>query len=217
MSMAREQRDAFDERLKRINKGAPNTMGEVHIGPREEVRAGQKSKTNNTIRVKRKKKNVNIGEGSNTVLVPTAFVIGALSMFAGGAMAYHFFGGGLMPIEIPVEAIQPAIPYADLIFAGLLALLFMWTFGFTNKKRKLALILGLAGVFYFEGDLIERYPNTYAAVYSEDYVASAPEPRAPGLVDRAKAELPGLMDKAEEWFPGLVERARDFAGSVSEG
>lgn len=217
MSLAKEQRSAFDERLKRINKGGSNTMGEVHIGPREEVRAGQKSKTTNTVRVKRKKKNVNIGEGSNWVLVPTAFVIGWLSMFAGGAAAYHFFGGGLMPLEIPVEAIQPAIPYANFIFAGLLALIFMWTFGFSNKKRKLALILGLAGAFYFEGDLIERYPNTYAAVYSEDYVANAPEPKAPGLIDRAKEELPGLIELAKEKFPGLVERAQDFAGSVSEG
>ncbi len=197
MAMAKHQRDAFDDRLNRIKKGAPNTMGELQIGPRDEVRAGQKSKTTNTVRMKRKKKNVNIGEGSNWVLVPTAFVIGGLSMFVGQAAAYHFFGGGLVPIEIPFEAIQPAIPYANFVFAGLLALLFTWTFGFTNKKRKFAVILGLAAVFYFEGDLADRYPGTYASMYSEAYVANAPEPKMPGLTDRLMEQVPGLMERAQ--------------------
>ena len=197
MAMAKQQRDAFDARLNRIKKGAPNTMGEIQIGPREEVRAGQKSKMTNTVRMKRKKKNVPIGEGSNWVLVPTAFVIGGLSMFVGQAAAYHFFGGGLAPIEIPLEAAQSVIPYANFIFAALLALLFTWTFGFTNKKRKLAVILGLVGVFYFEGDLAERYPETYTSMYSASYVANAPEPRMPGLTDRVMEQVPGLMERAQ--------------------
>lgn len=187
MALGQVQRQSFDDRLKRINKGGINTMGEVHIGPREEVRAGKAaSKPTNTVRMKRKNKNIALGEGSNWVMVPVALVIGGLSMFAGQAAAYHFFGGGLMPIEIPVAALEPALPYANFILAAFLALIFTWTFGFTNKKRKLALILGLASVFYFEGDLIQKFPGTYTAMYSEGYVAEAPEPKMPDLIERAQ-------------------------------
>ena len=206
MSLSKNQRDGFEDRLKRIKKGGVNTMGEVQIGPRDEVRTGKKaSRPSNTVRMKRKKKEVALGEGSNWVMVPVALFIGGLSMFVGGAAAYHFFGGGLMPIEIPVAAVEPVIPYANFIFAGLLALIFSWTFGFTNKKRKFALLLGLGAVFFFEGDLIKRFPGTYASMYSKEYVANGPEPSMPGLIVRAQELI-------EENAPQLAEMTDRISG-----
>ncbi|MEM9969976.1 MAG: hypothetical protein AAF762_02600 [Pseudomonadota bacterium] len=202
--MAKKQRDAFDQRLNRIKKGAPNTMGEIEIGPREEVRAGKRSKRSSTVRMKRKEKKVNLGEGSNWVMVPTAFVVGGFSMFVGGAAAYHLFGGGLFPVEVQVAAIEPYLPYANIAIAALLGLFFTWSFGFTNKKRKVALALGLIGALYFEGDLIQRYAGSYAAMYSPDYVAAAPEPKWPTLTEDLMNRVPGLMERAQEIADGVT-------------
>ncbi len=172
MSVGKEQKNSFEDRLKRINKGAPNTMGEVHIGPRDEERS-RKGKANNTVRMKsRKKKNVRVGEGSNWVLVPVAIMIGGLSVFAGRAASFHFFGdGGLMPIEMPVEALVPYLPYAYLMIAGVLALLFTWTFALNGMFRKLAVAAGFAGMLFGEAQVIEQFPDTYANFFSKDYVA----------------------------------------------
>ncbi len=93
--MSRSDQSGFNDRIKRIKKGGANTMGEVHIGPRDEVRAGdkgRKSKPSNTVRMKSKrKKNVNVGEGSGSSMIILAAVFGGLSMFVGQAAAFHFF------------------------------------------------------------------------------------------------------------------------------
>ena len=171
--MAAGQRQTFEDRLKRIGAGAPNTMGEVHIGPRDEdvARAG---KTTNTVRIKKKNKKVRIGEGSNYVMVPVAVVIGALSVFAGRAAAYHFFAdGGLMPLTLPVPALDPYTIYAHLVIAAFLALIFTWTFGFSGKLRKLAVIVGFTAMLIGENHVIERFPGIYANFFSKAYVADA--------------------------------------------
>ena len=75
MAIAQVQRQSFEDRLKRINSGGPNTMGEVHIGPRDEENA-RKGKANNTVRVKKsKRKPVKVGQGSSAILVPLAITM----------------------------------------------------------------------------------------------------------------------------------------------
>ena len=176
MAIAQAQKQGFEERLSRIKKGGANTMGEVHIGPRDEDRA-KKGAAPNTVRLKRKKNSVKLGEGSNSVLVPLAMILGALSMFVGQAAAFHLFQeGGLFPVQIPVAALQGVLPFAHFAFAGVLALMFAWTFGFSNLVRKLAVVAGLAAMFYFQADLIQKYPGIYANFFSEAYVAQALSP-----------------------------------------
>ncbi|MEQ9054927.1 MAG: hypothetical protein RLO38_09530 [Roseovarius confluentis] len=172
MAISDTQRKGFEDRLSRIKKGGANTMGEVQIGPRDEVDA-RKSKPTNTVRLKRKKaKRVNLGEGSNLVLAPIAAAVGGLSMFVGQAAEYHLFQpGGLFNITIPVEAVAPAIPYAHFIIAIALALALSWAFGLTNLIRRMALIAGLAAVTVWQTELVERYPAVYSGVFSEAFVA----------------------------------------------
>lgn len=190
-SMAQGQRQTFEERLSRIRHGGANTMGEVHIGPVEEKR-GRSKPAPNTVRVKsKKKKKVNVGGSAGVLVMPVALLIGALSMFAGQAAAYHFFGGGIFPVEIPIEAVQPYIQYANFIIAGFLAILFSFAFGFSTLSRKLAVIAGLAAVYFFEGDIVDLYPDVYSAIYSEEYVATAPEPRLPDLIAAAQERIQG--------------------------
>lgn len=172
MAVADGQKKGFEDRLSRIRKGGANTMGEVQIGPRDEIDA-RKSRPTNTVRLKRKKpRNVNIGEGSNVILAPIAAVVGALSMFVGQASQYHLFQpGGLFNIQMPVEAIAPALPYAHFIIAVFLALSLSWAFGLTNLVRRMAMIAGLAAVAVWQTELVERYPGVYTGVFSEAFVA----------------------------------------------
>ena len=57
------------------------------------------------------------------------------------------------------------------LIGGLLALLFAWSFGFTSLVRKLAVIAGFAGMFYYETAVVERFPGTFTIFFSEAYVA----------------------------------------------
>ncbi len=173
MGTARARQQTFEDRLNRINKGAPNTMGEFHIGPRDEEKA-RDGKATNTVRLKAKKKKVKVGEGSNLVLVPVALVIGALSVFAGQAAAFHFFqDGGLMPITLPeaVAMVEPYLIHAHLVIGGLLALIFTWTFGFNGMLRKLAVAAGFGAMLFGQVQMMERFPTVYANFFSEAYVA----------------------------------------------
>lgn len=172
MSLANAQRDGFDRRLSKIRKGGANTMGEVHIGPRDEVRAGKKGESNNTVRMKRKKsaKSATIGEGSTPVLMVLGLLFGAMSMFVGQATAFHLFdAGGLMPLTLP-EAAQVAIPYASLIIGGTLAMMFAWTFRLTTALRMIAVAVGLYGMVYFHTDLVGKMPGLYTNFFTKEYV-----------------------------------------------
>lgn len=172
MALADTQRKGFEDRLSRIKKGGANTMGEVQIGPRDESQRG-KSKPANTVRLKKKKaKNVNIGEGSNLVFGIVAAFIGVLCMIVGQAAEYHLFHpDGVFNVTIPVEAIQPAIPYAHFIVAVALALALGWAFGLTNMIRRMAMLAGMAAAVVWQADLVERYPGVYTAIFSEAFVA----------------------------------------------
>ncbi|MBT8459807.1 MAG: hypothetical protein HKP37_10190 [Boseongicola sp.] len=175
MATAKATHQSFEDRLNRINKGAANTMGEVHIGPRDEQKA-REGKATNTVRLKSKKKKVKIGQGSNWVLVPVAIVIGGMSAFAGQAAAFHFFqDGGLMPITLPEAAsmIEPHLIYAHLVIGGILALIFTWTFGFNGMFRKLAVAAGFGAMLFGHVQMVERFPGVHANFFSEAYVAAA--------------------------------------------
>lgn len=171
MSVADSQRKGFEQRLSRIKKGGANTMGEVQIGPRDEATA-RSSRPTNTVRLKRKKaKSVNIGEGSNLVLAPIAAAVGGLAMFVGQAVEYHLFQpGGLFNISMPLELVQPALPYAHFAIAIALALALSWAFGLTNLIRRMAMIAAMAAVTAYQTQLVERYPGVYTAVFSETFV-----------------------------------------------
>ena len=172
MATSRVQRQTFEDRIARINKGAANTMGEVHIGPRDEAMA-RTGKPTNTVRVKKKRKQkVEVGRGSNVAIIPIAILTGARSAFAGKAASYHFFEeGGLMPIVLPATMLDPYLPFAHLFIAGVLAMMFVWTFRLTGFVRKAAVILGIAGILYAEPRLVETFPGVYASMFSEAYVA----------------------------------------------
>lgn len=172
MATAPAKSTSFEDRLARIQRQSRNTMGEVHIGPSDTDASRDKPSTNK-VRVKSKKKKVvKIGEGSNAVFLPLAFIVGGFSLFVGMSAKYHMFEeGGLIPMEVPIEALAAYTPYVHFLIGGLLALLFAWSFGFTSLVRKLAVIAGFAGMFYYETAVVERFPGTFTIFFSEAYVA----------------------------------------------
>ncbi|CAN0601842.1 unnamed protein product [Ectocarpus sp. 12 AP-2014] len=151
-------------------------MGEVHIGPRDEVRAnqkGRKSKPSNTVRMKRKNtKNVKVGEGAGSSMIILAAIFGGLSMFVGQAASFHFFQeGGLAPIT-PPEAIVPYMQYAPIAIGGTLAFLFMWTFRMSSILKATALVASCAAVFVYHTELVQKVPGIYTSFFTKEYVAS---------------------------------------------
>ena len=178
MGMAKVQRNnGFEDRLARIQKGGANTMGAVQIGPRDE-KAAMNGTADNTVTLKRKKnKKAELSDGNSSVLVPLAVLLGGVSMFVGQAAAYHLFQpGGLMPISVPVPALETYVPFAHLLFGSILALMFAYTFRLTKSLRAIALVGGMVAVVHFQAELIEQFPGLYAGLFSEEFVAAAPKP-----------------------------------------
>lgn len=183
MALADRQRDGFEERLKRIQKGGANTMGEVHIGPKDEEKA-RKGKDKSTVQLKKKKHKA--PKRGGLIMLFVGLFIGVLCMFVGKAADFHMFAeGGLAPMEVPIAALEPYMVYAPFVFAGLLALIFAWTFQMSTLMRKVAVIAGLTGAVYFEGDLVNQFPGIYTSMFNEAYVTAAPEPKLDDLIAQA--------------------------------
>jgi len=164
--------NGFEDRLARIHKGGANTMGEIQVGPREEIRAGSKSKPTNTVRMKKKKtKKKEVGRASGVSLFILAFVFGAFSMFVGQVANFHMFlPGGLTPLDLSETAVAPYLPYANLIIGGVLALLFAWTFQLLTMMRVVATVAGLFVVLQYHTEMVEFAPGTHVKFFSKAYV-----------------------------------------------
>ncbi|AZQ67742.1 hypothetical protein EF888_11710 [Silicimonas algicola] len=174
MATSKIQRTGFEDRLSRIKKGGDNTMGEVHIGPRDEVRAGQKRKPGTTVRLKKKKQSKKeIGRASGVSLLILAFLFGALSMFVGQAASYHLFAEtGLIQLDLSATPAAPYVPVAHIVIGGFFAVLFAWTFQLMGVVRLAAIAAGLFVMVQYQPVLIKSVPGVYAAFFSDEFVES---------------------------------------------
>ncbi len=176
MGISRDQRQGFDRRISNIRKGGPNTMGEVHIGPVDEaqVYGKKKGKPTNKVRLKKKRRGkVDVVSGATGTLTLLALFFGGMSMFVGQAVDYHLFGQGGLVQMAPPEFAADYVQYAPFLFGGLLALAFGWTFHLMRGARFLALIGGFGAVFYYQTELIQTFPGTYAGFFSKAFVKAA--------------------------------------------
>ena len=174
MSRSTAQRSGFEDRLSRIKQGGANTMGEVHIGPPPSEERARKGKSDNVVRMKKRKQTkIAAGEGSTVILAPVAFLLGGMSMFTGQAADYQLFhDGGLINLAAP-EILAPFMQFAPFAFGGFLALMFAWTFRLTSALRFIALLGGFGAVFYYQADLIQSMPGMYANFFSVEFVEAA--------------------------------------------
>lgn len=170
MSLTESQRQTFEERLGRIKVGGENTAGEIHVGPREMVRAKDKKKQKPKSRNKsRKLPKAQEGSGPLAVMLPLGIFLGALSLSAGQLTNFHLFapeGLGQFTPPIPEVAL-----FGHFLIGGILALLFTWAFEMDSLLRKMAVVAGFAAMVYYETQVIALYPDVYATFFSEGYVA----------------------------------------------
>ena len=174
MSLSNAQRSGFDDRLKRIQKGGANTMGELHLGPVDEERARNgKGKGTNTGRLKKKKgKKVDLNGGGSTVtLAPLGVLLGGLAMFVGQAINYQLFHEtGLFGLSVPVEALTPYMQYAPFLFGGIFALMFVWTFRLNTPIRFAAVGAGFVAAFVYQIAIMKTVPFMYVGFFSKEFV-----------------------------------------------
>ena len=172
-SMADVQRSSFEERLGRIQEGGPNTLGQTLIGVAEpeKVTKAQKKRMAKQARANRAQKK-KTSFFSDVMMSPFAAAIGGISVLAGSMFGYHFLTPeGRFPIEDPNPYL---VLTGDIGLAVILVLILGWAFKLLGAPlRRLALIAGMGAVMFGEHLIIDRYPDVFAQLYSEAYVASS--------------------------------------------
>jgi hypothetical protein len=167
-SMSELHRQSFEDRLARIRQGGPNTIGEVHIGPREEVRARDAKAAVKVLQSRKKKRRGSIV--STLLVLPVAAALGAFSIFAGRVAAFQLFSEeGLYSVAL---AGVPATMFADILIASVLAMVLAWTFHMTYGLRRVAIIGGFVAMMTGEFMLIQEYPEVFSAFFSDTYVTA---------------------------------------------
>ena len=174
--LVERQRRTFTDRVRRIEAGGPNTSGTVYAGVDEQVHRRRKRKR---------------GPGGASVLtqlfmVPFAIAVGAASMLAGRAGAYHAMAA---PDFIPVDQAGLFVLVGDIAISVGVATIAVALFSLGRGPRLAAFMLGFLAVMLGEATLIAQAPETFVSLFSESYVqtalAKAPEtpfsPEALGL------------------------------------
>jgi hypothetical protein len=155
---------AFEARLKRINKGGPNTAGHVIIGPQDPTAKKPRAR-----RIRRPGDFLSRlgGAFAHLLLVPVAFALGAVAMMSGIVGAVQI---GRLPLRDVAEAglVDQLMPYSEFVIAGVVALLFGLLFRLMHGPRKLALAMGLAAAFLLQDSVIETYPDVFAVMMSDE-------------------------------------------------
>jgi hypothetical protein len=166
---------SFEERLKRINKGGPNTSGHVIIGPVEDPNAGKKKSRRYRkpgafmARLKQ--------AFGHLMMVPVSFVMGAFAVFAAIVGVYHLDRFEMIPVA-EAGLMQQVTAYPEVFLALALAAVLGWAFKLVDGPRKIGLVAGLALAFVLQDAVIAEYPDVFARLMSDvtldDAIAALP-------------------------------------------
>ena len=167
-ALADVQRRGFDARLKRIQRGGPNTAGTIYMGSADS--------DGKVIQPKRKRQRLGTGALRSLMMWPSALFLGAGAMLGGRAAAFHLT---TQPDLVPPEYATLVVLFADIGVAATLLLLIAWGLGMGRGLRKLFLISGFVGMMVAEGLVIEQAPELFVPLFSENYVAAAISGTAP--------------------------------------
>jgi hypothetical protein len=162
-SLSDEQHKMFEARLKRISRGGPNTAGHIVIGPAEVDKKPKRPR-----RVRRPGDFISRLSAAmgHLLVVPVSFALGGIAMLA-GIVGAHQVGR----MELP-EVFQAGLPsrimeYQEFIFAGLVVLIVGGLLRLNRGPRKLAVVMGLAGAFILQDQIIAAYPDVFAVLMPE--------------------------------------------------
>ena len=195
--MAQRQQQSFEERIGRIRTGdSVNLSGELHVGPREEVRAKdvEKAKKKQLKKRRRERPARQAIDAFDVLLFPVAMAVGALALLAGRLVTFHFLTpGGRFPID--TAAMLPGFDVAmwgDLALIAAFALILAWMFRFTTGLKRLGVLMGVALMMPGETLLVQNFPDEAALAFSDSYVAEARARPDPVEWPQTRLLLPGL-------------------------
>jgi len=155
------QKNEFQERLKRIHAGGPNTLGQVYVGVTEDrasQRAAQKimKKRNSTISIR------------SILLFPFsfsgAFIIGMIAVLMSRFIRVQFYGSGLAGSDADILMLM------DGSLALALAYVLRWMFRFQGKGLQIAATVGVALMMVSMHNLIHLAPEVFELAYPAEWV-----------------------------------------------
>ena len=171
-----EHKRKFEERLKRIQRGGPNTTGHIYVG--EASTETSASAVRGTI-----------GRAGGWLLgllvLPVAAALGGLSMAIGRFGSFHMASG---EGQFTVQAVADFSPHLGgvagaILLGSLVCLILRWSFRLQAPVQGLAMVLGFGAVLMGEQMLVERAPGLFAALLSEEYVMDTLYPDMPATLD----------------------------------
>lgn len=155
------QKQAFQQRLVRIEAGGENTTRHLHVGPVDEANPGASSR-------KARREAAALRRGRRTLpreilLLPVVLALGGLAVVAARAVGFHMLSGLAFHVQYNW--------YADLALAVLLVLILRAGLGLSGGMRGKAVLAGFAIMALFQPLIVARAPAVFALIYSEAYVA----------------------------------------------
>ncbi len=168
-----EHKKKFEERLKRIQRGAPNTMKQIYVGEAASGATGAAG----TARVG--------GWVAGLLVLPVAAALGGLSMSIGRFGSYHLASDeGAFTVATFAEFSPHLGGLMGAILLGSVVCVFLrWSFRLGRPMQALAMLLGFAAALFGEAQMVERAPGLFAALYSESYVLDRLYPDMPASLD----------------------------------
>jgi len=154
------QKSEFQDRLKRIASGGPNTTGQVYCGVSEEITNAAKPATQSSV------------QRMSFLMLVLSFFMGAGAMLTGRFGAFRYFMGDADGLTKTFGQLGGfiAVNMGDLVIAACLAIIFMYLFKLRGHWRGTALVVGLVSMMLGEVQLIVRAPDMFSVLYSADFV-----------------------------------------------
>lgn len=162
-SLSDEQHKAFAARLKRIDRGGPNTAGHIIVGPADTASTPRRPR-----RVRRNGDFLSRlgGAFGHLIVAPASFVLGAAAVLAGRVGEHHLERAGV-PELAEAGILGFAAMKAEFLIAALVILLFGALFRLNRGPRKLAVLMGFVAAFILQDAVIATYPGVFAGLMPE--------------------------------------------------
>lgn len=165
MAMADQQKLAFQERLGRIRRGAPNTLGQLYCGVAEERKAKE------AIRFKGARRSITATVARESLMLPFSLFLGGATILAARIGLYRYLPeGGELAVKLGTVGEYLNGGFGAITVGVLLALIFCGIFRTLKGVRAAASCVGFAAILAGEGVLVEQYPDIWATLYSPEFV-----------------------------------------------
>ena len=171
-SMADGNKEAFQERIQRIQSGGPGTMGEILVGPPDEeaLRNSKKSKKGASARSTRRL------SLTYPVKIAALFLAGMAAVLVARLIRFHFMGGTLAGDD----------PDFALMLDGGIAIAVAFCVGMLLRAKGSAFttakIVGIAAMIGCMHNLVHAAPGVFASVFSLEWVEEVVDMTEPNSI-----------------------------------